>query len=304
MFNIKNLKIKENYIPFTEYQLAVLDMQQYNGGKTKKIQSVLRYVMLYSPNGKLVYSRNRLYSMYTYKDKRISQKYFYNLIKELIDLNLLEQKGGEIYLVLTKKEQTGENTYTDNEKVQKKVQEKVQTKNVAETLETSASTEYSIPTLKTSRVNNNYNIYNTTSNELCPSQNSNIYASLEDLKSIAEDLYKNLKIRSRHIKTDVLNMIYQYEGKISIKGARQYLKAVILDKKVARDKEREEFAKKYIFAKNIARVNHPVTGDTFGNYTSNNRKRLAQMEARRQYLNMEEQFENIGTDWQNYDWCM
>ena len=80
MFNIKNLKIKENYIPFTEYQLAILDMQQFNGGKTKKIQSVLRYVMKYSPNGKLVYSIHRLYKMYTWKGKRMSQRYFYNLI--------------------------------------------------------------------------------------------------------------------------------------------------------------------------------------------------------------------------------
>ena len=72
------------------------------------------------------------------------------------------------------------------------------------------------------------------------------------------------------------------------------------------DQDVPEFAKKYIFAKNIARVNQPVVGDTFGNYTSNNRKRLAQMETRRQYKGIEDikQFENIGTDWQNDDWCM
>lgn len=292
MFNIKNLKIKENYINFNEYQLAVLDSHEFNGSKTKKIQSVLRYVMKYSPNNKLVYSIHKLYKMYSSKGKRMSQRYFYNLIAELKNLNLLEEKDNEIFLVLSKK-------------VQEKVQEKVQSENTIESVENANVSEFHVPTLDTANSNiNNYNIYNTTSNELCPSKNSNIYASLEDLKSIAEDLYKNLKIRSRHIKTDVLNMIYQYAGKISIKGARQYLKAVILDKKVARDKEREEFAKKYIFAKNLARVNQSVTGDTFGNYTSNNRKRLAQMEARRQYLIVEEQFENIGTDWQNADWCM
>lgn len=292
MFNIKNLKIKENYIPFSEYQLAVLDMQLFNGNKNKKIQSVLRYVMQYSKNNKLVYSIHRLYKMYTSKNKRMSQRYFYNLISELKDLNLLEEKEKEIFLVL--------------EKSAKKVQEKVQTENDAVDVENTDFSAGDFPTLKTEEYNNNYNIYNTTSNELCPETNSNIYASLEDLESIAEDLYKNLKIRSRHIKTDVLNMIYQYKGKISLKGARQYLKTVILDKKVARDKEREEFAKKYIFAKNIARVNQSVTGDSFGNYISNNSKRLAQMEARRQYLSIEDssQYENIGTDWQNDDWCM
>ena len=38
MFNIKNLKIKENYIPFTDYQLAILDMQLFNGNKNKKMK--------------------------------------------------------------------------------------------------------------------------------------------------------------------------------------------------------------------------------------------------------------------------
>ena len=299
MFNIKNLKIKENYIPFSEYQLAVLDMQLFNGNKNKKIQSVLRYVMQYSKNNKLVYSIHRLYKMYTSKNKRMSQRYFYNLIAELKELNLLEEKENEIFLVL--------------EKSAKKVQEKVQTENCTPSVENTGLEGSDFPTLKTEEYNYNYNIYNTTSNELCLETNSNIYASLEDLESIAEDLYKNLKIRSRHIKTDVLNIIYQYKGKISLKGARQYLKAVILDKKVARDKEREEFAKKYIFAKNIARVNRTIvdtgsntTHNSFGNYISNNSKRLAQMEARRQYLSIEDssQYENIGTDWQNDDWCM
>ena len=293
MFSIKNLKIKENYIPFTEYQLAVLDMQQFNGGKTKKIQSVLRYIVKYSVSGKLMYSINRLFVMYSHKGKRMSRKYFYNLVQELKDLNLLEQKDNDLFLVLEKK-------------VYKKVYKKVHKENCTPSVENTGLEGSDFPTLKTEEYNYNYNIYNTTSNELCSSKNSNIYASLEELESIAEDLYKNLKIRSRHIKTDVLNMIYQYKDKISLKGARQYLKAVILDKKVARDKEREEFAKKYIFAKNLARVNQPVTGDTFGNYVSNNSRRLAQMEARRQYLSIEDtkQYENIGTDWQNDDWCM
>ena len=64
-------------------------------------------------------------------------------------------------------------------------------------------------------------------------------------------------------------MIYQYEGKISLKGARQYLKAVILDKKLARDKEREEFAKRYIYTKNSSRI--VIQGS---NYTSNNSSRM------------------------------
>lgn len=292
MFNIKNLKIKENYIPFTEYQLAVLDMQQYNGGKTKKIQSVLRYIIEYSVGGKLMYSINRLFVMYSSKGKRMSRKYFYNLVQELKDLSLVEQKDNDLFLVLEKK-------------VYKKVHKKVHKENCTPSLENTSVEGGTVPALNTQDNNNNYNIYNTTPKEFCPSKNAT-FASIEQLKSIAEDLYKNLKIRSNHVKTEVLNVIYAYEGRIYLKAARSYLKAVILDKKVARDKEREEFAKKYIFAKNIARVNKPATVDTFGNYTSNNRKRLAQVEAHRQYLSIEDtkQFENIGTDWQNDDWCM
>lgn len=285
MFNIKNLKTKENYIAFNEYQLAVLDMQHFSAKKTQKIQSVLRYIVKYSVGGKLMYSINRLFVMYSYKGKRMSRKYFYNLVQELKDLSLVEQKDGDLFLVL-----------------EKKVHKEVHKENCTPSVENTSLEGDTVPALNTQDNNNNYNIYNTTSNELCTSKNDT-FASIEQLKFIAEDLYKNLKIRSNHVKTEVLNMIYQYADKISLKGARQYLKAVILDKKVARDKEREEFAKKYIFAKNLARVNQPA-GDTFGNYTSNNRKRLAQMEARRQYLSIEEQFENIGTDWQNDDWCM
>ena len=291
MFSIKKSKIKENYIAFNEYQIAVLDMQQFSAKKTQKIQSVLRYIVKYSVGGKLMYSINRLFVMYSHKGKRMSRKYFYNLVQELKDLNLLEQKDNDLFLVLEKK-------------VYKKVYKKVHKENCTPSVENTSLEDDAVPALNTQDNNNNYNIYNTTSNEFCPSKNDT-FASIEQLKSIAIDLYKNLKIRSTHIKTEVLNVIYAYEGRIYLKAARSYLMTVILDKKLKRDKEREEFAKKYIFAKNLARVNQP-SGNTFGNYTSNNRKRLAQMEARRQYLSIEDikQFENIGTDWQNDDWCM
>ena len=257
MFNIKNLKIKENYIPFTEYQLAILDMQLFNGNKNKKIQSVLRYVMQYSKNNKRVYSIHRLYKMYTSKNKRMSQRYFYNLISELKDLNLLEEKENEIFLVL--------------EKSAKKVQEKVQTENDAVDVENTDFSVSDFPTLKTEEYNNNNNIYNTTPKEFCPSKNDT-FASIEQLKSIANDLYKNLKIRSNHVKTEVLNVIYAYEGRIYLKAARSYLMTVILDKKLKRDKEREEFKKNYVYAKNATRT----VNNQGSNYTSNNSKRVRQ----------------------------
>lgn len=290
MFSIKKSKIKENYVAFNEYQIAVLDMQQFSAKKTQKIQSVLRYIVKYSVGGKLMYSINRLFVMYSHKGKRMSRKYFYNLVQELKDLSLVEQKDGDLFLILEKK-------------VHKKVHKEVHKENCTPSVENTGLEGSAVPALNTQDNNNNNNIYNTTPKEFCPSKNDT-FASIEQLKSIANDLYKNLKIRSTHIKTEVLNVIYAYEGRIYLKVARLYLMTVILDKKLKRDKEREEFAKKYIFAKNLARVNQPVTGDTFGNYVSNNSRRLAQMEARRQYKGIEEQFENIGTDWQNDAWCM
>lgn len=257
MFNIKNLKIKENYINFNEYQLTILDSHEFNGSKTKKIQSVLRYVMKYSPNNKLVYSIHKLYKMYSSKGKRMSQRYFYNLIAELKDLNLLEEKENEIFLVLSKK-------------VQEKVQEKVQTENSTESVENANVSEFHVPTLDTANSNiNNNNIYNITSSKFCPAKND-VIATKEQLKAIAEDLYKNLKIRSSHIKGAVLDVICAFDGKIYLKSARAYLSAVICDKKIKRDKEREEFARKYVYLKNISRA----VNNQGSNYTSNNSKRF------------------------------
>ena len=255
---MKNYKIKLN-----EYQMNIFNKQDFNGDKQCKLQSLLAYIIKHSIDNTLTKSTNKLYAMYIRHHRSISLSYFKKLVNVLIDLKLLIRKGKQL-IILQEEQQC------NDIEVAKKVAKKVAKENCQSDIEnTDFEEDFYLPNYKHEYIYNNYNIYNTTSNELCPSKNSNIYASLEDLKSIAEDLYKNLKIRSRHIKTDVLNMIYQYAGKISIKGARQYLKAVILDKKLARDKEREEFAKRYIYTKNSSRI--VIQGS---NYTSNNSKRM------------------------------
>ena len=292
---MNNYKIK-----LTEYQMNIFNKQDFNGDKQCKLQSVLAYIIKHSVDNTLSKSINKLYAMYIRHHRAISLSYFKKLVNVLIDLKILIRKGKQL-IILQEEQQC------NDIEVAKKVAKKVAKENCQSDIEnTDFANDFELHNYKPINNNNyNYNIYNTTSEKFCASENDT-FASIEQLKSIANDLYKNLKIRSNHVKTEVLNVIYAYEGRIYLKAARQYLKAVILDKKVARDKEREEFAKKYIFAKNIARVNQPVVGDTFGNYTSNNRKRLVQMEVRRQYKGIEDikQFENIGTDWQNDDWCM
>lgn len=237
MFNIKKLKIKENYIPFTEYQLAILDMQQYNGGKTKKIQSVLRYVMKYSPNGKLVYSINKLYKMYTWKGKRMSQKYFYNLVNELIDLSLLEKKDGEIYVVLNKKDEPKENE--NDLSVQEEVQGKVQNENSSESVENTNVLECHAPSLETSRVNINYNNSNGENcsfslideiKKLYRGIKGRKYASKKEMKDIAKVLMVKERINNSIIQAKVFGQIDYLRTKIELAGVVAYVEKIVYDK--------------------------------------------------------------------------
>ena len=237
MFNIKNLKIKENYIPFTEYQLAILDMQQFNGGKTKKIQSVLRYVMKYSPNGKLVYSIHRLYKMYTWKGKRMSQRYFYNLIAELKELNLLEDKDGDIYVALSKKQQDNESDSDSN--VQEELQEKVQEENSSESVENTNVLEGHAPSLETSRLNINYNNSNGENftfslvdeiKKLYRGIKGRRYASKKEMKDIAKVLMVKERINNSIIQAKVFGQIDYLRTKIELAGVVAYVEKIVYDK--------------------------------------------------------------------------
>lgn len=257
---MKNYKIK-----FNEYQLNIFNKEDFNGDKQDKLQSVLSYIMKYSLNNTLTKSITKLHSMYIRGHRSISLSYFKKLVNVLIDLKLLVKNGRQI-MILQEIEKT--NDIEVSEKVAKKVAKKNCTLDIENT---DFTNDFELHNYKL--INNNYNnnIYNTTSEKFCASENDT-FASIEQLKAIAEDLYKNLKIRSNHIKTEVINVIYSYSDRIYHKSARAYLKAVILDKKIKRDKEREEFAKNYIYAKTTKRT----VNNQSSNYTSNNSKRLRQ----------------------------
>ena len=255
---MKNYKIK-----FNEYQMNIFNKEEFNGDKQDKLQSVLSYIMKYSVNDVLTKSINKLHSMYIRGHRTISLSYFKKLVNVLIDLKLLVRSGRKL-IVLQEIE-----VFEVAEKVAKKVAKKNCTLDIENT---DFANNFELHNYKLiNNNNNNYNIYNTTSEKFCPSKNDT-FASIEQLKSIANDLYKNLKIRSNHVKTEVLNVIYAYAGRIYLKAARSYLMTVILDKKLKRDKEREEFKKKYVYNKNLSRT----VNNQGSNYTSNNSKRVRQ----------------------------
>ena len=175
---------------------------------------------------------------------------------------------------------------------------KVDKNNSAPSVEESEVAGDSVATeIQSSNQYYNNNIYNTSSEDVADIHNdfdlafesadskvfvpygSKVLATKEQLKEIAEDLYKTLKIRSNHIKTEVLNIVCAYDERIYLQSARSYLKAVILDKKARREIEREDFVKKVVIGKNLVRASKhkDVSGDSFGNYTSNNSSRMARV---------------------------
>lgn len=313
---IKSLNYKHYKIQFNDYQMSVFNSLDLNGHKRFNLMSIYAYLIKHSQDRLVSKSLSRLHAMYIKYHKKmdsisesISKSYFCKLINQLEELNLLEKENRKVFIL--------------QNAVDKKVDKKVDKINSASDIEESEVSEYFDDTqiLNVNFNNNNYNIF-YTSNEDVPDTNNDFdlvdstvgstafianigdtLATKNQLEEIAHDLYKMLGIKSRHIKTEVANIIWRYAGTIYLHAARSYLKTVILDKKLKRDKEREEFKKNYIYNKNLSRTSN----NGWGNYLSNNSKRLAQMEANRQesirkYESMD--FDQIGVDWQDNNWCM
>lgn len=277
---------------FNDYQMSIFNTLDLNGYKRFNLMSVYSYLIKHSIDKLVSKSLSKLYAMYIRyhkkvdsMDESISKSYFCGLINELVDLKLLAKDNRKVFIL--------------NSPVDKKVDEKVDKNNSAPSVEESEVTEDSVATEIQSSNNQYYNnnIYNTSSEDVADTHNnfdlafesadskvfvpygSKVIATKEQLKEIAEDLYKTLKIRSKHIKTEVLNVICAYDEKIYLQSARSYLKAVILDKKARREIEREDFVKKVAIGKNLVRASKhkDVSGDSFGNYTSNNSSRMARV---------------------------
>ena len=288
-YNNKNFKIKKYKIKFNDYQKHIFDNIDVNGHKRHYLMSVMSYLIKYSnKDGLVLKSLSKLFAMYKRYHKKvnsfvdsISKAYFCKLVNELVDLKLLTKDKRKVFIF--------------KNEVDKKVDKKVDKNNSTPSIEESEVSE-DFEDTQISNLNSlyyNYNIYNTSGEDVDYTYNdfdsskrtdtSTVFvanigdtlATRNQLEEIAEDLYKSLRIKSRHIKTEVTNIIWRYSGTIYLHAARSYLKTVILDKKLKRDREREEFAKEYIYTKNITRNNRYITGGS--NYLSNNNKRLRQI---------------------------
>ena len=276
---------------FNDYQMAIFNTLDLNGYKRFNLMSVYSYLIKHSIDKLVSKSLSKLYAMYIRyhkkvdsMDESISKSYFCGLITELVDLKLLTKDNRKVFIL--------------DSPVDKKVDKKVDKNNSAPNVEESEVTGDSVATeIQSSKQYYNNNIYNTSSEDVADIHNdfdlafesadskvfvpygSKVLATKEQLKEIAEDLYKTLKIRSNHIKTEVLNVICAYDERIYLQSARSYLKAVIIDKKARREIEREDFVKKVAIGKNLVRASKhkDVSGDSFGNYTSNNSSRMARV---------------------------
>ena len=276
---------------FNDYQMAIFNTLDLNGYKRFNLMSVYSYLIKHSIDKLVSKSLSKLYAMYIKyhkkidsMDESISKSYFCSLITELVELKLLTKDNRKVFIL--------------DSPVDKKVDKKVDKNNSAPSVEESEVTGDSVATeIQSSNQYYNNNIYNTSSEDVADIHNdfdlafesadskvfvpygSKVLATKEQLKEIAEDLYKTLKIRSKHIKTEVLNVICAYDERIYLQSARSYLKAVITDKKARREIEREDFVKKVAIGKNLVRASKhkDVSGDSFGNYTSNNNSRMARV---------------------------
>lgn len=302
---------KQYKTEFNDYQMAIFNTLDLNGYKRFNLMSVYSYLIKHSIDKLVSKSLSKLYAMYIRyhkkvdsMDESISKSYFCGLINELVDLKLLSKDNRKVFIL--------------DSPVDKKVDEKVDKNNYAPSVEESEVTEDSVATeIQSSKNIYNNNIYNTSSEDVADIHNdfdlefesanskvfvpygSKVLATKEQLKEIAEDLYKTLKIRSSHIKTEVLNVICAYDERIYLQSARSYLKAVILDKKARREIEREDFVKKVAIGKNLVRASKhkDVSGDSFGNYTSNNSSRMARVNYTNEQVREFESLENDLLGW-------
>lgn len=296
---------------FNDYQMAIFNTLDLNGYKRFNLMSVYSYLIKHSIDKLVSKSLSKLYAMYIRyhkkvdsMDESISKSYFCGLITELVDLKLLTKDNRKVFIL--------------DSPVDKKVDKKVDKNNSAPSVEESEVTGDSVATeIQSSNQYYNNNIYNTYSEDVADIHNdfdlafesadskvfvpygSKVLATKEQLKEIVEDLYKTLKIRSNHIKTEVLNVICAYDERIYLQSARSYLKAVIIDKKARREIEREDFVKKVAIGKNLVRASKhkDVSGDSFGNYTSNNSKRMARINHTDKQVREFESLENDLLGW-------
>jgi hypothetical protein len=176
------------------------------------LMSILSYLIKYTDKttNMLTKSLSKLYKMYLRYHDKITRSYFFTLVNKL--------KENELVLF-----------HED-----KKEDKKEDNSNPIEPIENTPIESYS---KKPNNPTTNHNTYIYTSN------------TSSDVIEAAEEILKELNIKSKHIKNMVLESLYK--AKIDSKGMISYIYAVILDKVKAYYKNRDIYKQKVLETKNI-----------------------------------------------------
>lgn len=259
-------------VTFNDYQMSIFNALDFNGNKRHNLMSVYSYLIKHSIDNLVSKSLSKLYSMYIRHHKKIdstiesiSKAYFCKLVKDLVDLELLERDNRKVFILETR--------------VDKKVDEKVDKKNPTESVENSILDEIfanaEIPNSNSS--NNTYNLYYTSDEDVFGMNynldfdsnsetefgsfipNNDVIATKEELLDITEELFKQFRIKSKIVKSEVRDRIEKYASKIYRKTAVDYIAKVIGDMHGKNEARRNAFLQSS-FERELNNKNNMVEG--------------------------------------------
>lgn len=226
--------IKKKYkYNFNEYQLNIFKTIDNNGHKVFNLESVYSYLIKYSnkESNKVTKSLNRLHGMYIIHHKKkdllsgatselssISKSYFYTLVENLIDLNLIKKEGRSIFIKYSSEE---------------KMEEKVEIQKPCESVETT-SLEGGLEN-PNSKSLSDYSVYTNTNivkmiGEYYKGIKAKKYASKQDLFDVAKSLFKLDRINEPVVQATVMSKLKNSKQQIHLNGIVQYVRCVIMDK--------------------------------------------------------------------------
>ena len=197
-------------IKFNEYQKNVFKKVEFNGDKKRKLMSVYSYLIKYSDeNNEVLKSLNKLHSMYNRYHIKVSNKYFYDLVDLLHDLELIIKQGKSIKIV----------------------QEKVQKEKHTESSE-NTSVEVIVEKLNTEGEDNLYT--NTNIVEMLKSFykgiTGRVNATKKELKDIAKCLFVLNGVDNALVQHAVFFKIDNSKRNINFQGAVAYVEAILMEK--------------------------------------------------------------------------
>ena len=282
-----------NYkIKFNDYQMNILNSLDLNGNKRHNLMSVYSYLIKYSVDGLVSKSLNKLYMMYIRHHKKIdslvesiSKAYFCKLVNFLEELELISKDNRKVFIL--------------EARVDKKVEEKVDKNNSAETTENTilADIYANAEIINSNLAINNYNIYDTSDEDVIPASinsfaeveedaastqfvpnNGDVLATKEELLSVTKELFKEFNIKSRNVKCDVVDRVIRYCGTIYRRSAANYIAKVIAEMVGKNESLRETYFNTYI--KNKIRYSTRPQNAAINGYFNNNYNAILELSGR------------------------